>query len=74
MTGPPNDTSTGFQLNVSEDDEDVAYLLLPSHPGISPCKMSKSIRLRDMMGLNDGPDILLDFDMRGVLAGIEILA
>ncbi len=66
--------STGFLLNVSEDDSDVAYLRLPSHPEDSLCKMSKSIRLRDIMGHYEGPDIVLDFDMRGVLVGIEILA
>ena len=31
-----------FELRVSEDDQDVAYLRLPSHPG-ETCKMSKSL-------------------------------
>ncbi|AUX27728.1 uncharacterized protein SOCEGT47_083260 [Sorangium cellulosum] len=64
----------GFELRVSEDDADVAYLRLPSHPGTSPCKMSKSVRLRDLIGNYEGPDVVLDFDLRGVLVGIEVLA
>ena len=63
-----------FELRVSEDDADVAYLRLPSHPGTIPCKMSKSVRLRDLIGSYEGPDVVLDFDLRGVLVGIEILA
>jgi hypothetical protein len=63
-----------FELRVSEDDADVAYLRLPSHPGTTPCKMSKSVRLCDLIGNYEGPDVVLDFDLRGVLVGIEILA
>lgn len=74
MSDSPEKTPNGFQLNVSEDDEDVAYLRLPTHSGANPCKMSKSIRLRDIMGPYEGPDIVLDFDMRGVLVGVEVLA
>jgi uncharacterized protein YuzE len=69
-----NVTSMGFLLNVSDDDGDVAYLRLPSYPEEGPWKMSKSVRLRDVMGPYEGPDIVLDFDMRGVLVGIEVLA
>jgi hypothetical protein len=36
--------------------------------------MSKSVRLRDLIGSYEGPDVVLDFDLRGVLVGIEILA
>ncbi len=62
-----------FELRVSEDDQDVAYLRLPSHPG-ETCKMSKSIRLAELMDSYSGPDVVLDFDQEGVLVGIEILA
>jgi hypothetical protein len=62
-----------FELRVSEDDQDVAYLRLPSHPG-ETCKMSKSIRLAELMGSYTGPDVVLDFDQDGVLVGIELLA
>jgi uncharacterized protein DUF2283 len=62
-----------FELRISEDDQDVAYLRLPSHPG-ETCKMSKSIRLAELMGSYTGPDVVLDFDQDGVLVGIELLA
>jgi hypothetical protein len=62
-----------FELRVSEEDQDVAYLRLPSHPG-ETCKMSKSIRLAELMGSYTGPDVVLDFDQDGVLVGIELLA
>lgn len=74
MTESQNNGASGFQLEISEDDGDVAYLRLPSYPEEGPWKMSKSIRLREIMGDYKGPDVILDFDMRGVLVGIEILA
>ena len=62
-----------FELQISEDDQDVAYLRLPSHPG-ETCKMSKSVRLVEILGAYTGPDVSLDFDEDGTLVGIEILA
>ncbi len=62
-----------FLLSISEDDADVAYLRLPSHPGGEPCRMSKSIRLFDIIKDYEGPEVVLDFDERGVLVGIEIV-
>jgi uncharacterized protein YuzE len=62
-----------FDLRISEDDASVAYLRLPTHPGVT-CKMSKSVRLIDVLGAYKGPDVVLDFDQSGVLVGIEILA
>ena len=73
MTNHDSHHSGEFSLKISEDDPDVAYLRLPSHPG-GLCKMSKSIRLVDVLGKYAGPDIVLDFDEKGVLVGIEILA
>ncbi|WP_437631892.1 DUF2283 domain-containing protein [Sorangium sp. So ce854] len=80
----PRKSGGTFELRVSDDDADVAYLRLPFHPGnlglysytpgISSCKMARSVRLRDLMGDYDGPDVVLDFDLRGVLVGIEVLA
>ncbi len=63
----------GFDLRVSDDDEDVAYLRLPTHPG-SPCRIARNVRLVDLIGPYQGPDIVFDFDERGVLVGIELLA
>jgi hypothetical protein len=61
-----------FELKISEDDDQVAYLRLPTHPGSETCRMSKSLRLLDVIGAYKGPDIVLDFDEREVLVGIEI--
>jgi len=61
-----------FELRVSADDSEVAYLKLPTHPGTEICSMSKSIRLVDLIGQYDGPDVVVDFDERGVLVGIEV--
>lgn len=61
-------------LRVSEDDRDVAYVLLPGHPGTgSKACVAKQVRLSDLISYV-GTDIYLDFDARGCLIGIEILA
>jgi Protein of unknown function (DUF2283) len=73
MSHPETKPTTGFALQVSEDDPDVAYLRLPSHPGSFPGKTLKSVRLVDVLGPYTGPDILFDFDLQGVLVGIEIV-
>ena len=63
-----------IELAVSEDDDDeVAYLSLPQHPGSIAGVVKKSIHLRDVMGAYEGPDLVLDFDERNVLIGVEIL-
>lgn len=69
-----NTNGSRFALKVSEEDDDVAYLRLPTHPAAGPCRMSRSVRLRDVMGAYPGPDVVLDFDLHGTLVGIEILA
>ena len=64
-----------IQLNVSEDDSDVAYLMLPGHPGKgTPGIVAKQISLADKIEGYKGPDVYLDFDKEGQLIGIEILA
>ena len=63
-----------FELKISKDDDKVAYLRLPTHPGTKTCKMSKSVRLIDIIGSYEGPDVILDFDENEVLVGIELLA
>lgn len=74
MNESKREAAAGFQLHISVDDEDVAYLRLPSYLGVEPCKMSRSVQLREVLGDYEGPDVNLDFDMRGVLVGIEVLA
>ena len=74
MNEPGIKNLQGFDLQISEDDEDVAYLRVPTHPRTVPCRMSKSLRLVEVLGQYEGPDVVLDFDDKGVLVGIEILA
>ena len=62
-----------FQLNVSADDEEVAYLQLPTHPGSSAGVVKKSVSLSDVLGPCEGPDLVLDFDADGVLIGVEVI-
>lgn len=62
-----------MELKVSDEDGDVGYLSLPSHPGPKPGVVAKSVELRDLLGDYEGPDLVLDFDTSGVLIGIEIL-
>jgi hypothetical protein len=63
----------GFDLKVSEDDEDVAYLRLPGHPGSAPGVVKRSVSLRDLVDDYEGPDINLDFGEGNTLIGIEIV-
>jgi len=62
-----------LQLRVSEDDDGVAYLQLPDHPGTLSGVVKKTIHLRDVVDGYSGPEIHLDFDGNDVLIGIEIV-
>ena len=63
-----------MKLKISEDDEDVAYLILPDHPGEGVFGVvKKQIRLHDLLEYA-GPEIYFDFDESGNLIGAEILA
>lgn len=65
-----------IHLRVSEDDEDdevVAYLTLPDHPGPGSGAVKKNVRLRDLVGDYVGPDLYFDFDGNNTLVGVEIL-
>jgi hypothetical protein len=66
-------SETKIQLEISEDDEDVAYVKLPGHPGSAPGIVKRSVSLREVLGSYSGPDINLDFDENNVLIGIEVL-
>lgn len=72
MTNKQDQEHRGFSLRVSEDDPEVAYLRLPGHPG-DTVRVSKSVRLFDVLGQYVGPDVVLDFDANGVLVGIEVV-
>lgn len=63
-----------FELNVSGGDSDVAYLSLPADPGRGRGGIVvKQIRLRDLQGDYEGPDVYLDFDKENRLLGMEII-
>jgi len=55
------------------DDEVVAYLVLPDHPGSGRVAVKRNVRLRDLVGDYTGPDLFFDFDEDNVLVGVEIL-
>jgi len=61
-----------FELVLSEGKHEVAYLKLPTHP-TEQWRASKSLRLFDLIGKYEGPDVVLDFDEQGVLVGIEVV-
>ena len=63
----------GFELKVSEDDENVAYLRLPGHPGTKFGIVKRSVSLRALIGEYEGPDVNLDFGEGNRLIGIEIV-
>ena len=63
----------GFQPTVSDDDQDVAYLRLPGHPGTAPGVVKRTLCLRELVGNYAGPDVNLDFGEGDVLIGIEIV-
>jgi uncharacterized protein YuzE len=67
-------TNKNMTLEISSDDEDVAYLSLPNHPGRgSPGVVSKQVRLLELLQYV-GPDVYLDIDESGRLIGFEIIA
>lgn len=64
-----------ISLEVSADDEDVAYLFLPDHPGKgSTGCIKRQIRLSELINNYNGPDVFLDFGDSDNLIGIEILS
>lgn len=66
-------SNQGFKLEVSEDDDDVAYLRFPGHPGTMSGVVKRTVSLRDILGNYEGPDVNLDFGEGNTLIGIEIV-
>jgi uncharacterized protein YuzE len=60
-----------FDFTVSRSG-DCAYLGLPLVAG-GKRKVAKNLRLNDLVQGYCGPDVVLDFDSKGQLLGIEIL-
>ena len=71
--GSRNMTIRKMNLTISDDDDDVGYLVLPGHPEpATPGVVAKQVRLKDLVTCV-GADIHLDFDKDGNLIGLEIL-
>jgi uncharacterized protein YuzE len=66
-------SSGKFELRVSEDDPNVAYLKLPGHPGTVPGVVRRSLDLREVFPEYVGPDVYLDLSAKGELIGIEVV-
>lgn len=63
-----------LELKMSGEDEKVAYLSMPAHPGEGSAGIvTKTLRLRDICEDYSGPDIYLDFSEEKKLLGIEIV-
>ncbi len=60
-----------IRLEQLGNDAEVAYLRLK--PSKGPGSVSKTVRLRDLVGQYTGPDIYIDFGQEGELLGIEIV-
>jgi uncharacterized protein YuzE len=67
-------TQETITLEVSADDQDVAYLKLPGHQHRSTLGCAaRTVSLSSLLTYG-GAEILLDLDEDGWLIGIEILA
>ena len=62
-----------IRLEISSDDPEVSYLRFPSHPGMIPGIVKKTIRLHDLIGSYSGADLYFHFAENDVLIGVEIL-
>ncbi len=67
------ETTCVFELRLSDNKHEIAYLRLPTYPKREQQKTFKSVRLFEVMGVYKGPDVVFDFDSDGVLVGIEVL-
>ena len=65
--------SSSYRFHLSGMKDGPAYLYLPAHPRHDTSGVaSKSVRVRDLIGVYEGDDVVLDFDSKGRLIGIEI--
>lgn len=63
-----------FELEISEPDLDVAYVLLPDHPGRgTPKAVVRSQAVSELVDLGGSIEIVIDFDANDQPVGIEIL-
>ena len=62
-----------FQFEIMGGETCVAYLRLPTHPGIKVGVVKRTVSLRDLVDDYKGPDVNLDFADGDVLIGIEVV-
>ena len=68
-------SENNFELKVSENDSNIAYLHFPDHPGSGIAGVvARQISLGEVIQDYKGADVHLDFGQDGKLIGIEILA
>ena len=60
-----------FELRLGQGAPSAAYLRLPTYPEEWPFGVSSSVRLEDLIGAYEGPEVVLDFDEKGYLVGVE---
>ncbi len=62
--------NTEFEFNVSEDDDEVAYLKFKRFSGK---KILKQVHINKLVENYSGPDLYLDINEANEIAGVEIL-
>jgi uncharacterized protein YuzE len=63
-----------IEVQTSKEDADIAYILLPEHPGRGTNgAVATQVRLSSILSYK-GSEIYLDLDRNGQLIGLEILA
>lgn len=64
----------GYSIYMDGDEGDaVAYWRFPAHPGVQPGVAKRSLRLRDLIGVYNGPDLVIDFDASSTVIGVELV-
>lgn len=65
--------SSSYRFHLAGMKDGPGYLYLPYHPSRDVSGVvNKSIRIRDLIGAYEGDDVVLDFDSKGRLIGIDI--
>ncbi len=60
------------EIRIRYGDDKIAYIELPGYPRGRDLKISRSLRLVDLIGKYDGPELIMDFDADGRLVGLDV--
>jgi len=60
-------------FELSSDNDETAYLYFPNHPGSKQGVVSKSLRLDDDFVKDKSVMIVLDYDAKGEVIGVEVV-